>query len=181
MELQNAIRNRYSVRNFTDKAVSRSEIEKILEWTSLAPSAVNFQPWHFIVISRKDKLETIRSVYHRQWLQTAPVIVVACVNHRESWKRGSDGHDFGEVDTSIAIDHLTLAATANGLGTCWICNFDVTRCKQILNLPEYLEPLALIPLGYPAGTSPAKNRKPLQEIVSWEEFQRKEYKTKNPE
>jgi nitroreductase len=170
MELQNAIRSRYSVRNFTDKAVARSEIEKILEWASQAPSAVNFQPWHFIVITEKIKLETIRNVYHREWLQNAPVIIAACVNHHESWKRGSDGHDFGEVDTAIAIDHLTLAATANGLGTCWICNFDVARCKQVLNLPVHMEPLALIPLGYPAGTSPDKKRKSLREIVSWEDF-----------
>lgn len=170
MELQKAIRDRYSVRSYREIAVPRQEIEKILDWASLAPSAVNFQPWHFIVISEKSKLEAIRSVYHRQWLQTAPVIIIACVNHDESWKRGSDGHDFGEVDVAIAIDHLTLAATANGLGTCWVCNFDVAKCRQVLNLPIHLEPFALIPLGYPATLSPAKKRKSLQEIVSWEEF-----------
>jgi nitroreductase len=168
MELQDAIRNRYSVRNFKDKAVARSEIEKILEWACLAPSAVNFQPWHFIVITDKNKLEAICNVYHRQWLQTAPVIIVACINHQESWKRGSDGHDFGEVDVTIAIDHLTLAATANELGTCWV--FNVARCKQVLNLPVHMEPLALIPLGYPASEAPDKKRKMLRETVSWEDY-----------
>ena len=170
MELKNAIKERYSVRNFREQLVPRSEIEKVLEWTSMAPSAVNFQPWHFIVIQEKNRLEAIWNVYHRAWIQSAPVIIVACVNHQESWKRGSDGHDFGEVDVAIAIDHLTLAATSLGLGTCWVCNFDVPGCKKMLNLPDHLEPLALIPLGYPASSMPAKKRKPLNEIVSWEEF-----------
>jgi nitroreductase len=173
MELQNAIRERYSVRNYKPQEVPLHELEKILEWVSMAPSAVNFQPWYFIVISEKEKLESICSVYHRSWIRSAPVIIVACVNHLESWKRGSDGHDFGEVDVAIAIDHLTLVATANGLGTCWVCNFDVPACKSVLELPDYLEPLALIPLGYPAGAAPPKKRKPLSEIASWEEFGRK--------
>jgi nitroreductase len=170
MELKDAIKERFSVRNFKEQEVPKTEIEKILEWTSGAPSAVNFQPWHFIVISGKQGREAIYTVYQRPWLRTAPVIIVACVNHKESWKRGSDGHDFGEVDVAIAIDHLTLAAAANGLGTCWVCNFDVQGCKKLLKLPDHLKPLALIPLGYPASTMPAKKRKPLNEIVSWEEF-----------
>jgi len=101
------------------------------------------------------------------------VIIVACVNHRESWKRGSDGHDFGEVDVAIAIDHLTLAATAKGLGTCWVCNFDVPGCRKVLDLPDHLEPLALIPLGWPAVSSPPKKRKPVEEILSWEKYAEK--------
>jgi nitroreductase len=170
MELKDAVRERYSVRNFREQEVPRKELEKILEWTSMAPSAVNFQPWHFIVITEKIRLEAIWNVYHRQWIHSAPVIIVACMNHQESWKRSIDGHDFGEVDVAIAIDHLTLAATACGLGTCWVCNFDVAGCKNILNLPSHIEPLALIPIGYPASTMPAKKRKSLNEIVSWEEF-----------
>jgi nitroreductase len=170
MELKDAIKERFSVRNYREQEVPRQEIEKILECTSLAPSAVNFQPWHFIVITGKSGLEAIWNVYHRPWFRSAPVIIVACVNHQESWKRGSDGHDFGEVDVAIALDHLTLAATACGLGTCWVCNFDVAGCKKILNLPDHLEPLALIPMGYPAITAPPKKRKSLHEIVSWEEF-----------
>jgi nitroreductase len=170
MELKEAIRERYSVRNYREQEVPKQVIEKILEWTSLAPSAVNFQPWHFIVISEKVSLEAMYDVYHRSWIRSAPLIIVACVNHQESWKRGNDGHDFGEVDVAIAIDHLTLAATSCGLGTCWVCNFDVEGCKKILKLPDHMEPLALIPLGYPASTMPAKKRKSLNEIVSWEEF-----------
>jgi nitroreductase len=170
MELQQAISGRYSVRSYQDKPVPRQKLEEIMEMVSMAPSAVNYQPWHFIVITAKSGLEALWPVYHRQWLQSAPVIIVACINHHESWKRNSDGKDFGEADVAIAIDHLTLVATAAGLGTCWICNFDVPASKRILELPDYLEPLALIPLGFPATAAPLKKRKSLREIVSWEKF-----------
>jgi len=170
MELQAVIKERFSVRSYKDCVVPRETIREILELTSLAPSAVNFQPWHFIVITEEKGLESLRGVYHRQWIQSAPVIIVACVDHRESWKRGSDGHDFGEVDVAIAIDHLTLAATDKGLGTCWVCNFDVPACKKVLQLPDHLEPLALIPLGFPDTKTPIKKRKSLNDFVSWEQF-----------
>ena len=170
MELQAAIQERFSVRNFHQREVPHEVIAEILNLAGQAPSAVNFQPWHFIVVTEKGRLESLWKVYHRQWIQSAPVIIVACINHRESWKRGSDGHDFGEVDVAIAVDHLTLAATDKGLGTCWVCNFDVPGCKKVLELPDHLEPLALIPLGFPDTTAPPKKRKPLSDIVSWEEY-----------
>ena len=170
MELKKVILERFSVRNYRDEEVSETILEEILELTSRAPSAANYQPWHFIVIRERSMLEILWTTYHRQWIRSAPVLIVACVNHQESWKRGSDGHDFGEVDVAIAIDHLTLAATDKGLGTCWVCNFDAALCKRVLALPEHMEPLALIPLGYPASEASLKKRKSLNEIVSREQF-----------
>lgn len=170
MDLEKAILERYSVRAFSEKRVPEEKLAEIIRLTGLAPSAVNFQPWHFIVISERENLEKLWPVYHRSWIRGAPTIIVACFNVNESWKRSSDGHDFGEVDAAIAIDHLTLAATSAGLGTCWVCNFDKTACKIVLNLPEYIEPLALVPIGYPASEKPLKKRKNPAEIVSWERF-----------
>jgi len=170
MEFKRVIQERFSVRNYRDQPVAESLILELLEMVSLAPSAVNFQPWHFIVITEKERLQEIWPVYHRQWFQTAPVVIVACVNHEQSWKRSSDGKDFGDVDVAIAVDHLTLAATSLRLGTCWICNFDVPLSKKILHLPGFLEPLALIPLGYPAAEIPEKKRKGLKEIISREVY-----------
>ncbi len=170
MELENAIRERFSAREFINRPVPAALIREVLEKTILAPSAVNYQPWHFIVVSEKDQLAALWPVYHRAWIREAPVIIVACVDHRQSWKRSSDGHDFGEVDVAIAVDHLTLVATSVGLGTCWVCNFDAAACKKILELPENLEPLVLVPLGFPAKEAPRKIRKPISETVSWEEF-----------
>ena len=74
------------------------------------------------------------------------------------------------MDVAIAIDHMTLAATSMGLGTCWVCNFDVDICKKMLELPDHMEPLAIIPLGYPINVVPEKKRKSMDEIVSWEKY-----------
>jgi nitroreductase len=93
--------------------------------------------------------------------------IVACGNYQESWKR-SDGKDHCDIDVSIAVTHLTLAAAELGLGTCWVCNFDTKFCSQYLNLPESVEPIAIIPIGYPANpdvfVNNGKNRKNIEEI-----------------
>lgn len=162
---------RFSVRNFEQRPVEKEKLLYILEAARIAPSAVNFQPWKFIVVTKPELLELVQTVYHRQWLATAPVIIIALGNHDKGWRRKSDDKDFTEIDVAIAIDHLTLAATELDLGTCWICNFDVEKCCQILNIPDYLEPIALIPVGYPVKLPDLnKNREHLEKLVTWDEF-----------
>lgn len=158
---------RYSVRTFTDQPVEREKILKILDAARLAPSAVNYQPWKFVVATDAGLRAEICQGYRGEWLRNAPVIIVACGNHQESWKR-RDGKDHCDVDVAIAVDHLVLAAAALGLGTCWVCAFDAEQVRRALKLPEHLEPVALIPVGYPGeGPVPLKKRKALDEIVSW--------------
>ena len=164
------IANRFSVRSYLSKKVEKEVILEILEAARLAPSAVNFQPWHFIVISESENLASFQEVYHRQWFKEAPVCIAVCADHRQSWKRKTDGKDFADVDVAIAVDHLILKATELGLGTCWVCNFDVEMAKKKLQLPEYIEPLVLVPLGYTTAEPPAKQRKALAEIIHWESF-----------
>ena len=170
MEFDDVIRHRYSVRSFTNEKVDRSFILEILEAARIAPSAVNYQPWHFIVITDSENLADIQEVYPRSWFREAPVCIVVCSNHDLSWKRKSDGKDFADVDAAIAIDHLVLKATELGLGTCWVCNFDVEMTRKKLQLPDHIEPIALIPLGYTTSEAPLKSRKPLSELVHWEKF-----------
>jgi nitroreductase len=160
---------RSSIRDFERKPVEKEKLLYILEAARMAPSAVNFQPWKFIVITKPELLESVQSVYHRQWLTTAPVIIIALGNHQKGWRRKSDDKDFTEIDVAIAIDHLTLAATEQGLGTCWICNFDVEKCNQLLNIPDHLEPIALIPVGYPVQQPYLKKkRESLDRLVTWD-------------
>ena len=170
MNLSDIIKNRYSVRNYKDTKVEKEILLEILEAGRLAPSAVNFQPWHFIVIQEENLLTSLKDCYDRSWFKTAPTIIVACADHSQSWKRSSDGKDSADIDLAIAIDHITLKATELGLGTCWVCNFDVNSCSELLNLPQNIEPVALIPLGYPNSKSPVKKRKPLDEIVHFNQF-----------
>ena len=170
VDFNKLITSRFSVRSYSGKKVEKEIILQILEAARLAPSAVNFQPWHFIVISDSDILIDFQEVYHRAWFKEAPVCIVVCADHNKSWKRKSDGKDFADVDIAIAVDHLILMATELGLGTCWVCNFDVELARKKLHLPDHIEPLVLVPLGYTTAETPVKSRNPLSEMVHWEKF-----------
>lgn len=159
---------RSSVRDYQPKAVEREKLLQVLEAARIAPSAANFQPWQFVVFTDPDILKLIYPLYPREWLITAPVILLALGDHDKGWHRGKDGKDFTQVDVAIAIDHLTLAATELGLGSCWICNFDVENCRKLFTIPDNLEPIALISIGYPTiNPAKAKQRKPIEQIVQW--------------
>ncbi|NOU61909.1 nitroreductase family protein [Marinifilum caeruleilacunae] len=171
MDLRTIIENRYSVRSYQTKEVEEEKLIKILEAGQLAPSAVNFQPWHFIVVREEENHQKVSEIYHREWFKEAPVYIIICGDHQAAWKRKEDGKDHTDVDAAIAIDHMTLQATELGLGTCWICNFYVEKCREYFQLPEHIEPIAILSLGYPNDDKiPAKKRKTLDEIVHWEKF-----------
>ena len=172
-------KNRFSSRKFLDKPVEKEMLLKVLEAGRVAPSAMNKQPWHFVVITKEESLSEICECYDRDWLKAAKAIIVICGDHSQAWRR-ADGKIHTDVDTSIAIDHMTLAATDLGLATCWICKFDVMKCVKALGLPDGVEPIALLPIGYPA-VEPKENRheqlrKSLDEIVHWEKFYFKPFK-----
>jgi len=171
MDFKTLISNRYSVRSYLQKEVEEEKLIKILEAGQIAPSAVNFQPWHFIVVREPENREKFSEIYHRDWFKEAPVYIIVCGDHKQAWKRKEDGKDHTDVDAAIAIDHMTLQAVELGLGTCWICNFFVDKCKEFFNLPKHIEPIAILSLGYPNNDKiPAKKRKSLEEIVHWEKF-----------
>lgn len=164
-------KNRYSCREYDSKKVDDEILEKVLEAGRVAPSAVNFQPWHFYVIRGKQNLQKLHPVYHREWFRTAPCVIVICGDHDKSWKR-KDGKDHCDIDVGIVTDHMTLQATELGLATCWICNFDAIMTSELLELPENFEPMVLLPLGYPLDQAdPGRHgvkRKPLAEIVTFQ-------------
>ncbi|MDO8928753.1 MAG: nitroreductase family protein [Bacteroidota bacterium] len=170
MKFNDLITSRFSVRSYTSQKVDKSIILEILEAARMAPSAVNYQPWQFIVITETEDLNSIHEVYHRSWFKEAPACIVVCADHSQSWKRKSDGKDFADVDAAIAIDHLVLKATELGLGTCWICNFDVEMARKKLDTPDHIEPIAIIPIGYSTSKAPVKTRKDLSELLHWGKF-----------
>lgn len=119
----------------------------------------------FRIVTDEAVLKALYSCYKREWLATAPCIIVACVDHNESWHRRADNKDHADIDIAIAVEHLCLAAAEQGLGTCWVCNFDAPQCSEVLGLPENLEPAVLIPVGYAEDEPKEKKRKPLNEIL----------------
>jgi nitroreductase len=167
-------KSRYSVRSYLDKPVEDGKLNYILEAGRIAPSAANYQPWHFIVIKDSEMRKKISETYNRPWFIKAPVFIIICGDHRISWKRPEDGKDHCDIDIAIAADHMTLAAEDMGLGTCWICHFDADRAREILNLPDPIEPIVYLSLGY-SGDKPVKRaehliRKRSEEIVHWEKY-----------
>ncbi len=164
-------RKRFSCRKYKADPVEKEKLEYILEAGRLAPSACNNQPWKIFVISGKEQLEMMHPVYGRPFFKEAPVLLVICGDHSASWKR-ADGKDHCDIDAAIITDHMTLAASDQGLGTCWICNFDKLKCAEVLDLSENIEPIAILTLGYPSDAKMTENRdrqrKSLNEIVEWE-------------
>lgn len=163
------VTQRYSCRKYIDKPLDRDLVAAVLDIARLAPSACNRQPWQFLVVDSEPLRSAVADSYGRDWLRTAPTLIVALGLHGEAWHRPSDGKDHTDIDVAIAVEHLCLAATAMGLGSCWICNFDADRLSAALALPDGVEPVAIVPIGYPAPdvqTSP-KNRKPFDQIVKW--------------
>jgi nitroreductase len=172
MEFLELIKKRYSARNYKDIPVEDEKIMQILEAGRLAPSATNAQPVHFILIKDKESLEKIFSTYTRDWIHKAPVVIAICADENNAAKH-KDGTSYGPVDVAIAIDHITLAATELGLGTCWIGAFDKVKAAELLQTPKGIMPLFLLPVGYPGDNpdlSRHNTRKPMTDILHYNKF-----------
>jgi len=171
VEFKELIRARYSVRAYRPDPVEDEKLNAVLEAARLAPTAANRQPFQVIVIQTAGRQEELGRVYPRPWFVQAPLVLCACGIPAQNWVR-VDGKNYNDVDVAIAMDHLVLAAADLGLGTCWIAAFDPDAAREVLQLPEGVEPVAFTPLGYPADDSQPrpKKRKPLKELVRYERW-----------
>ena len=166
MDFFELIQTRYSVRAYKPDPVEDEKLQRILEAARLAPTAANRQPFQIIVLKTAGRQAELRPIYPRDWFLQAPLLLCACGIPAQNWVR-RDGKNYNDVDVTIAMDHLILAAASLGLGTCWIAAFDPSAARQILHLPEGVEPVAFSPLGYPADAPRPKQRKPLSELVRY--------------
>lgn len=164
MDFFTVIESRYSVRAYTTRPVEADKLERLLRAAQVAPTAANCQPFRLMVIETAGREEELRRLYHREWFAQAPLVIAICTVPAEGWKR-RDGKNYADIDATIAMDHLILAAAALGLGTCWVAAFDPTVARAMLQLPEGIEPLAFTPVGYPADRPAPKTRKPLADLV----------------
>lgn len=169
MEFSELIAKRYSVRAYKPDPVPDDVLQKVLEAARLAPTAANRQPFQLIVIHTQGREAELRRIYNRDWFVSAPLVICACGIPARGWVR-SDGKNYTDVDVAIVMDHLVLAATEAGLGTCWVAAFDPAAAREVLGLPEGVEPIAFTPLGYPADRPGPKERRPLSELVQYERW-----------
>lgn len=171
MDFLSLVSNRYSIRGYDQKkTVEKEKLLRVLEAGRIAPSAANRQPWTIVVVQSPEMLQALTTVYPARWFADAPVVLVVKGRKSEAWHRKTDDYCAIETDLTIIMDHLILAATAEGLGTCWIAAFDEIKLRQILKLTDDEVVFAMTPIGYSPGnevvTRP-KTRKTLEEITEW--------------
>ncbi len=169
MDVFAAIEGRHSVRRYKSDPVEDEKLTRVLEAARQAPTANNQQPFRILVVHTRDREEELQRVFGRRWFTQAPLVIGFVALRDEAWRR-SDGKSYEEVDATIAMDHLVLAATALGLGTCWIAAFDAAAAREVFHLPEGVELVALTPLGYPDKGPAATSRRPLEELVRFERW-----------
>lgn len=168
MHIPEAIRERKSVRAFTDRDVSFDEAELLVEAACLAPSAGNLQPWEFVVVRDRIVKGKLADAAHGQnFIYQAPVVFVICaVPRRSALRYGRRGSElYCLQDTAAAVQNLILTARENGLGSCWVGAFDENRAAKALGLPDRVRPVAIVPVGYPAESPPRRRRRPLSEVI----------------
>jgi nitroreductase len=173
MELYEAIRTRRSVRSYRPDPIPEDVLGRVMEAVRIAPSGSNRQPWKFILVKDEGlKKELVPACHGQEFVAEAPIIVAACgLEFQKSY-----GEFMGKmsllVDVTIAVDHLTLAARAEGLGTCWIASFSNEAVKKVLSIPDEIQVVTLTPLGYPAGPAFREpgSRKRLEEIICYDKY-----------
>jgi nitroreductase len=173
MEFYEAIKTRRSVRSYEPDLPDQGTLDRVLEAVRLAPSGSNRQPWKFVMVTDPASRERlVAACGNQKFVGEAPIVVVACGYDVKYDRGGYMGDKAFLVDVSIAFTHLILAARAEGLGTCWIGDFENEEVKEILEIPEDWHVVAVTPLGYPKGDAfqETDRRKPLEEIVGYEKF-----------
>jgi nitroreductase len=169
MEFRDLINKRYSVRAYKPDPVEADKLNYILNSARLAPTASNLQPFQIVVIQSKGREDELLTIYNKRWFVQAPLIICICGLPEHAWMRW-DNRQYLDVDIAIVMDHLILAATDSGLGTCFIAAFDVINAKKVLSIPEDVEPILFTPLGYAEDLPGIKNRKELVELIRYEHW-----------
>jgi len=169
--LMEIIRFRRSIRSYKPKKIEDDKLEYILQAFRKAPSAKNLQPWKLVVVKNKKKIGDLAIACNNQtFISEAPVIIVACAKEDEAYGVMGGYMNSYPIDIAIAMEHLILAATEKGLGTCWIGAFKEKLVKDLLKIPENVRVVALTPVGYPAEEKPKRGRKSLSEVVCYERY-----------
>lgn len=169
MQVREAVEQRYSVRSYQDRPVPLDILNEILEAARMAPTGSNRQEWKIIVVTREDLRERLATASRNQaFVAQAPVLLVGVsVNPQRVMPCQVPAY---AVDLAIVLDHITLVATARGLGSCWIGAFSQPQVKEILGIPRDYMVVGLLPLGYPRDSMKEKRRKKMEDLICQETF-----------
>jgi nitroreductase len=169
MRFYDVIKQRKSIREYVlNKPVPDDVLNRILDAGRCAPSASNRQPWKILAIRDETLRQRVCRCYRGEWLKSAPIILVVIGYRDQAWIRQKDGHCSLEVDLTIAMDHMILAAAAENIGSCWIMAFDYDVLREVLKLNENQFVSCITPLGYAADAAlaaPDSSRKKFEEVI----------------
>lgn len=169
MELMDAIKTRQSIRQYTSQPVEREKLLRIIEAGRLAPSAKNEQEWRFIIVEDTEIRKKLgKAACNQKFVGEAPVVIIACAESDGRVMYG--GQRAYPIDVAIAIDHITLKAVEEGLGTCWIGAFDADAVREIISMPKHFYIVELVTLGYPAKIPKPRPRKHINEVLRFEQW-----------
>jgi nitroreductase len=168
MDLYQAIKKRYSCRSYSSKPIEADKLERILEAARLAPSAKNLQDWRFVIVTDEQKRKELAIAANEQmFIATAPAVIVGCSNCDQAMRCSQL---IAPIDVAIAMEHIALAATAEGLATCWIGSFYPEKVQKILGIPQEIEVIELMPIGYPADKETHKSRENIEKIICYDKW-----------
>jgi len=172
MDLMEAIKTRRSIRRYKPTPVPEHLLKEVLNAARLSPSADNAQPWRIIVVRDEQiKLKIATGANGQKFIAQAPIVLVACGVPDEAFQTVGGYMSSHVIDVAIAVDHLTLAAHALGLGTCWIAWFKEEKIREILGIPEDIRVIAMTPLGYSDEIPDKTPRKNLEELVMYDRYE----------
>lgn len=176
-------KNRYSVRKFSDKKIEQEKLDLILEAGRVAPTAVNYQSQRIMVMDKEDSLSKLKECtrYHFN----APLALLVCYDSSVSWKNPYSNEDNGKLDATIVATHMMLEVAELGLGTTFVADFNPDMIRKVYDLPDFLVPIAILPIGYPSEHSvPTKlhsMRKDIKETVFYNTFKEIKKGENNPD
>lgn len=168
MDFTELIAKRHSVRKYSGEKVEDSKLSAILETGRLAPTAHNLQAQKVLIIQSEESLAKLKKGSN---IYGAPLALVVCIDHEKSWKRSCDGKDSADIDASIVTSYMMLQATSLGFGSVWVCNFNPIVIKEEFNIPDSIEPINILLLGYAlTNEQPLVKRKLLSETIVYDCF-----------
>lgn len=172
MDFLELAQNRYSCRSFKNEPIEQEKIDKLLKAAQSAPTARNFQPQRILILTEEAERTKLNECTKYGW--GAPVIMIICYDKEVSAKNRYDGYDFGTIDASIVTTHLMFEATSLGLGTTWVGAFDSKKVREVYNIPDNYEIIAILPVGYPSDDATPStlhlNREPIEKTVFYNKF-----------
>jgi len=173
-DLLKVIQSRRSVRRFSQNPIPENELKEILKTGFSAPSAGNRQPWRVVILKDRTRIDRIAiAAFGQTFIANASIVLVICAVPYESAERYKERGAmlYALQDTAALTQNIILAAHALGYATCWIGAFDENEVVEILNVPNGMRPVSIIPIGHAEGEPPkARPRRPFEDVIIEEEF-----------